>query len=116
MGCPTSRTTKIAGLFRQTLVQQNDAGKMMYSCRMTAKLKNESFNRKLSLKERAGLRLHFFMCRGCQRVSKQLELIHKVTRKLFTERAKKSAENDRLSDQARDRISVSMKKNPDSDD
>lgn len=82
----------------------------MYSCRMTAKLKNDSFHRRLSYKERAGLHLHFLICRGCKQVSKQLELIHHATKKLFTERALKSAENAKLSEQARIRIIASLNK------
>lgn len=48
---------------------------LMLKCQDTSQLISESFDRKLTLRERLGIRMHLTMCRFCRRYKKQLEFI-----------------------------------------
>lgn len=60
-----------------------------------------------------GLRLHYFMCKGCKQVGKQLETIHHLTQRFKAEKSIHLGQNSQLTHQARKRISAAMKDNPD---
>ena len=74
----------------------------MYSCRRAASLASESYDRDLSLAERASLRMHLFFCRICSAYSEQLELMRKIARDLQNKHADSGVSG--LSEAARERI------------
>ncbi len=51
------------------------------SCEKVAQLSSERLDRRLSLKERISVRLHFFICYFCRRYHDQLEAMHAHLRK-----------------------------------
>jgi hypothetical protein len=50
----------------------------MLSCREVSALLSDQLDRRLSLKERIGLRLHLAMCRACGRVEVQLRFLREA--------------------------------------
>lgn len=47
----------------------------MLSCKQASRLISQSLDRKLSLRERIGVRLHLLICDVCTRFSKQLRMM-----------------------------------------
>jgi hypothetical protein len=52
-----------------------------HGCRRAARLLCEQRERELQLTERLGLRLHLWMCTGCLRFSRQLDLMDEASRR-----------------------------------
>jgi predicted anti-sigma-YlaC factor YlaD len=52
----------------------------MLHCDMVSKYVSDSMDRKLSLGQKIGVRMHLFMCSHCARVAKQLQLIRRMSR------------------------------------
>jgi hypothetical protein len=57
-----------------------------HGCRRAARLLSEQRDRELQLGERLGLRLHLWMCTGCLRFSRQLDLMDEAGRRWRSER------------------------------
>jgi len=74
----------------------------MLNCREVTQLASEALDRKLSLKERIGLRFHLMMCKLCTRYVRQLKFMHQVSSGMDENHVKGSGA--RLSETARDRI------------
>jgi len=55
---------------------------MNVSCKEATRLMSQSQDRELSLGERAALKLHLAICRGCRAVSDQLEFLRRAVRRL----------------------------------
>lgn len=55
---------------------------MNLSCKEATRLMSQSQDRELSLGERAALKIHLAMCRGCRAVSEQLEFLRRAVRRL----------------------------------
>ena len=51
-----------------------------HGCRQAARLLSESHDRPLQLGERLSLRVHLWMCSGCSRYARQLDLLADATR------------------------------------
>ncbi len=56
---------------------------MHLSCREATRLLSQREDRKLTLGERAALRLHLAICRGCRAVSEQIPFLRRALRKYF---------------------------------
>ena len=70
---------------------------------------SESLERRLGLVERAKLRLHLVVCAWCARYLKQIKLLRQaVSQREFTT-ADDTASSFRLTDEARQRISESLR-------
>ncbi len=54
----------------------------MITCREVTRLISEGHDRRLSLSERIGVRLHLMMCNGCRNFDAQLRLIRKACQRL----------------------------------
>lgn len=54
----------------------------MLSCKETTRLISESFERRLSLRERLGVRMHLLVCRFCLRYRRQVQFIEDAMRHL----------------------------------
>ena len=50
----------------------------MLTCKEVSKLVSQSLDRRLSLVEWAGLRLHFFLCEGCRHFRQQMAFIRRA--------------------------------------
>ncbi len=74
----------------------------MLNCREVSQLASESLDRKLTLKERIGLRFHLMMCKLCTRYVQQLKFMHQAISGMDENHVKGSG--PRLSETARDRI------------
>jgi len=74
----------------------------MLNCREVTQLASEALDRKLSLKERIGLRFHLMMCKLCTRYVRQLKFMHHASR--AADENQVTAIGPRLSETARDRI------------
>lgn len=77
----------------------------MMSCRKAAELTSEAHDRRLTLRERAALRLHLALCAVCRRYARQLEFIRAAARRL--ERAAVGREG--LAPAARERIRARLR-------
>jgi hypothetical protein len=55
---------------------------MNLSCKEATRLMSQSQDRELSLGERAALKLHLAVCRGCRAASAQLEFLRRAVRRL----------------------------------
>ena len=74
----------------------------MLNCREVSQLASEALDRKLTLKERIGLRFHLMMCKLCTRYVRQLKFMHHASSAEDENHVKGSGV--RLSETARDRI------------
>ena len=50
----------------------------MLTCKEVSNLVSQSLDRRLSLIEWAGLRMHFFLCEGCRHFREQMKFIRRV--------------------------------------
>lgn len=55
---------------------------MMHTCKEVTRLVSEGQDRKLALRERAAVRLHFAICKGCRNVTAQFEFLRRAVRAL----------------------------------
>ena len=53
----------------------------MLSCNEVTRLCSEEHERDLSMRERAELRLHLMICKGCTNFRKQMGFLRQVTRR-----------------------------------
>ena len=52
---------------------------MKLSCKEVCFVVSESLDRKLSLRERFRLKLHFLLCKACQRMARQMPLLRSAS-------------------------------------
>lgn len=76
----------------------------MLTCKDASQLMSQSFDRRLGLMERAGLRFHLLICKSCQLAYKQLDFLHQLCRRFSAEPADISALQPGLSAEAEARI------------
>jgi Putative zinc-finger len=50
---------------------------LMFNCKEVTRLVSESLDRKLPIHQRAGIRVHLFMCKFCSRYQQQLMFLRK---------------------------------------
>jgi len=79
----------------------------MFNCKKVTYLVSESLDRKLSLSQRLGMRMHLMMCRFCSRYQAQLLFLRKTAR-LYSESSEDSNLSIRLSSEAGKRIKESV--------
>ena len=72
------------------------------SCKEAARLQSEAMDRRLSLQERLGLRLHLFICKWCRRYGSQLRFLRSAAHEC--EEHASPALPQGLSPEARERI------------
>lgn len=54
----------------------------MLSCKQASQLTSQGLDKKLSMWERVGLKLHLTICKNCQRFSQQMQRLHVTIRSL----------------------------------
>ncbi len=55
----------------------------MLSCKEVGELVSQGIDRKLSLREKIGLKMHLFICKTCSCYDKQLQFIARSARRLM---------------------------------
>ena len=78
--------------------------KIMMTCKQASTLMSQSFDRRLGLVERAGLRMHLIICKGCQVAYQQLDSLHRYCRKIAAEPEDIFSSQPGLSAEAKERI------------
>jgi predicted anti-sigma-YlaC factor YlaD len=53
----------------------------MLMCKQVSHLVSEAMDRQLSFRERAGLKTHLLMCRGCRNFVAQMKLLREAMRR-----------------------------------
>ena len=71
-------------------------------CKTAARLQSEALDRKLSLRQRFGLRVHLLLCKWCRRYGKQITFLRNAAHEHPDEMAEPVPQ--KLSDEARERI------------
>lgn len=54
----------------------------LLSCKETTRLVSQGLDRELALGERVALRVHFAMCLGCRRASRQMAFLRRAVKML----------------------------------
>jgi hypothetical protein len=54
----------------------------MLTCKDASQLMSQSFDRRLGLFEKAGLRFHLVICHSCQIAYRQLDFMHQLCRRI----------------------------------
>lgn len=78
----------------------------MLDCKHASRLVSQSMDRRLSLRERLGLRLHLLLCDACTQFSRQMMVLKQAVRQWSSR-----VENDTrvtLPDDARQRIAAAV--------
>jgi len=78
-------------------------GHLIFDCSEISRLVSDSMDRKLSLYQRLGIRIHLMMCRYCARYRNQLFFLRKTIRFHSATAADEKPSTD-LSDESRNRI------------
>lgn len=82
---------------------------MKLSCKNVCFMVSESLDRRLSLRERISVKVHLLMCKACQRMARQMELLREAScRYASIEISKSRHEKETLSKSARARILVQL--------
>ncbi len=81
----------------------------MLNCKQASQLISQSLDKKLSLRERFGLKMHLFICKYCKRFSQQIQKLH-VTIHSISKQTEED-ENIKLPEEAKKRIVKSMNEN-----
>ena len=81
----------------------------MLNCREATKMISDGLDRPLTRRQRLKLRLHVMMCSACRAYRRQLERLHALFRRRFTDDPE-PAGHERLSDSARQRIEQRLNK------
>ena len=55
---------------------------MLLSCKEITRLVSQGLDRELAFGERVALRVHFAICLGCRRASRQMEFLRRAVREL----------------------------------
>ena len=78
---------------------------MKLSCKDVCFVVSESLDRKLSLRERLSVKIHLLMCKACQRMAQQMELLRAASRRYGSiEESDSRSEQETLSKEASARI------------
>jgi len=65
---------------------------------------SQSFDRRLGLMEKAGLRVHLLICHSCQAAYRQLDFLHQFCKRIAAEPADITSIQPSLTAEAKERI------------
>jgi len=85
----------------------------MLSCQQASELLSQGLDRRLTVTERMGVRIHLLMCRLCTQYEKQLRFVCQASRRFSNEMEQADQETARLPPEARERIKKAVKQNLD---
>jgi predicted anti-sigma-YlaC factor YlaD len=72
------------------------------TCKQAARLQSDALDRRLSLSQRVGLRIHLFLCRWCRRYGQQIAILRVIGKRCAEDQDHLPA--DTLSAEAKERI------------
>ena len=75
----------------------------MLKCKDASRLRSQSQDRRLTVREKVGLRLHLWICNSCREFSRQLQLIRQACQRI-EESERMGVNSAELSSQAKTRI------------
>ncbi len=75
----------------------------MYTCKEATHLVLEKLERRLSWRERLGVRIHFMICDACARFEQQMQFLRKAARR-YAERHQAEEQDTALTPGAKKRI------------
>jgi uncharacterized protein YcgI (DUF1989 family) len=75
----------------------------MLTCKEASLLVSQSIDRRLSWRERWGVRAHLFICAACRRFKRHMEFLHRAAREYAAE-GLRTVHRYGLSAAARDRV------------
>lgn len=75
----------------------------MLTCKQASEIISQSYDRRLSWRERLSLRLHLLICDACTNFAKQMRFLRQAARR-FVQGQTEADEQVRLSTEAVDRI------------
>jgi len=85
----------------------------MLSCKDVTDLASKSLDAPLTWRQRCGMRLHLLFCRLCRRYVRNLRFLEQALRRARDEKLECFSADDKLSEEARDRIQRALQdKNP----
>ena len=76
----------------------------MLTCKDASQLMTQSFDRRLGLMEKAGMRFHLLICNSCRIAYRQLDFLHRLCKRMAAEPVDHAAEQPGLSAEAQQRI------------
>ncbi len=85
----------------------------MLTCKGASQLMSQSFDRRLGLMERAGLRVHLVICKSCQIAYKQLDFLHRFCQRIAAEPVDITSMQPGLSAEAQERILKELRRKQD---
>jgi hypothetical protein len=86
----------------------------MLTCKDASQLVSENLERRLSFRERWGLRLHLWICVNCRRFERQMNFLHAALRTLG-KRAEVADDSTEFPPEARERIRKALAERIDHD-
>lgn len=75
----------------------------MYTCKEVTQLVLEKYERRLSWRERLGIRIHYLICDACRRFEQQMQFLRKAARR-YAERHETAQQDAALTPGAKERI------------
>jgi len=85
----------------------------MLTCKDASQLMSQSFDRRLGLMERAGLRFHLVICKSCQVAYRQFDFVHQLCQRIAAEPADITSMQPGLSAEAEERILIELHRKQD---
>ncbi len=76
----------------------------MLTCKGASQLMSQSFDRRLVLMEKLGLRFHLMICKSCQIAYRQYDLLHRFCQRFAAEPVNILSEQPGLTAAAQERI------------
>jgi hypothetical protein len=76
----------------------------MLTCKDASQLMSQSFDRRLGLMEKAGLRFHLLICKSCRVAHRQLDLLHWFCKRIAADPSDITSVQPGLSAEAEERI------------
>lgn len=94
---------------RMKLAMMHSMKDMIPSCEEVCALSSQAMDEPISLRKRAGIRVHLLMCQWCRLYRQQLHLIHTLIRRDASRIQDTAATEDRgLSDEAAKRMKQAL--------
>ena len=85
----------------------------MLTCKDASRLMSQTFDRRLGLKEKIGLRFHLMICKNCQIAYRQFDLLHRFCQRIAAEPVVILSEQPGLTAEAQDRILKELRRKQD---
>lgn len=85
----------------------------MLTCKDASQLMSQSFDRRLSLLERLGLRFHLLICKSCQIAYRQMDFLRQLCKKIAAGPEDITSLQPGLSAEAQERILKELRRKQD---